>query len=181
VRAFDEDRISTTVVIIYCQVFGCLAGSLIGTIFFSSAEAAAAVVLLVCVAIVVLVPAARFLLGEHKRRDAFEQQALSILGTSFAAPVIASRKASSMKVSGPPGGRIGSLLRLLLPPKVFERIAAQTIADMREECFEALQRRDKPLYVAALIRGHVAIFIAIILWLWCAFGRQLFEIWKAVT
>ena len=72
------------------------------------------------------------------------------------------------------------LLKKVLPTKVFERIVGQIIADMREECFDALRDGNFPRYRAASTHGHIAIGLALAFWLWGAVGRRLFEIWKVV-
>lgn len=129
--------------------------------------------------------------AEIRRRRAFQAHAEAILGSFATATnirpslnnidadvIVAPRR---ITVSGPPGARIAALLSILLPRRVMARFVDQIVGDMREECYAALMGGNRVQYWAAWIRGHVAIVFTLAVWLWCAVGKHMVELWKAVT
>jgi hypothetical protein len=85
------------------------------------------------------------------RRSAFRAR-------QFAERLVTARIRSTVVpalVSQPPGTKLWRLVSWL-PPKIRDGVYGQIIADMREECFDALKAGDKARFRWACLGGHWA-------------------------
>lgn len=87
---------------------------------------------------------------------------------------------SVRKIVSPPANGLVSLLKFIYTKKSFEHIFAQTIADMREEYYEALEANNKSLARWRHVQLHLSLSSTVIAWVGASTLKKLFAMWKAI-
>ena len=83
-------------------------------------------------------------------------------------------------IERPPGAHAFGLLRIFVSQRNLERVFGQAVADMREECIEAIAARKPWRYRGAWFRGHLSIAFTVFAFLTASVIKRFVEIWKAV-
>jgi hypothetical protein len=108
-----------------------------------------------------------------------------ILGNAYAqlaakAVAAAAAEARTPRIERPPGAGVLGLLGVLVSPRAMERVFGQTVADMRQECIEAIAGNKPWDYRGAWFRGHLSIAFTVVAFLTASVLKRVVEIWKAV-
>jgi hypothetical protein len=80
----------------------------------------------------------------------------------------------------PAGAVVLGILAIFVQRRHLNRVFGQTVADMREECLEAIASKKPWRYRAAWFRGHLSIAFTVIAFLGASVVKRFVEIWKAV-
>ena len=80
----------------------------------------------------------------------------------------------------PPASRLILLLQMIFTKIIIEHIFAQTIADMREEYYEALEANNKPLARWRHVQLYLSLSSTVIAWVVASTLKKLFAMWKAI-
>jgi hypothetical protein len=99
-------------------------------------------------------------------------------GKFLARASVATAPISISKILIPPASRIVEILELVFTKSSFQKYFAQTIADMREEYFDALNQNKK--WTARWRRAQIYPTIAMVLvaWAGASVAKKFVDIWK---
>jgi len=91
-----------------------------------------------------------------------------------------SQRLSRGGIEHPPGASAYALLGVFVSRRNLERVFGQTVADMRQDCIEAIAAKKPWRYRAAWFRGHLSIAFTVFAFLSASMVKRFVEIWKAV-